>query len=99
MTQACGPHYPLLQQLAEIKGSSAAPGTAPLQGAGVLIIEPEESVRAALARYLRKNAFSVWQAADEQEALAVLRSHRDAIELVMENFRLVRLADLLHSRA
>jgi hypothetical protein len=95
MTQGHGPHLPFLRRLAQLKAITATGPSGLPHRPGILIIEHEDNVRHALARCLRRHGYPVWQAADEQEALAVFKNHGHAIELVMDDFRLVRLSDLL----
>ena len=49
----------------------------------VLVVEDEAPLRLAVARFLRRNALSVMEAADGTAALSLLREHNDAITAVL----------------
>jgi PAS domain S-box-containing protein len=56
----------------------------PLDRAGtVLVVEDEDSLRVAVAQLLRRNAFTVLEAADGTAALSLLREHNDRIATVL----------------
>jgi hypothetical protein len=85
MNETHGPHLPFVRRLLSLP---AGPDTAPAAAAitpGVLVIDPEEAVRAALAGWLRQQGFAVWTAADQDEALSVYQQHGAAITLVVED--------------
>jgi hypothetical protein len=87
MTEAQGPHLPFIRRLLD---TSHDAGAVPAPGAstpGVLVIDREEAVRAALFGWLRQQGFVVWTAADQEEALTLYRKHGGAISLVVEDLR------------
>jgi PAS domain S-box-containing protein len=49
----------------------------------VLVVEDEASLRLATSQMLRRNAFSVLEAADGTAALSLLRAHKGAIAVVL----------------
>lgn len=50
---------------------------------GVLIADDEADVREVLHDKLRQEGFSVWLAADGQEALELYRNHRETIDVAL----------------
>jgi hypothetical protein len=88
MNEAGGPHLPFIRRLVELSaGPVAVPVVDDLPSPGVLVIEKEDTVRAALAGWLLHQGFAVWTAVDQEEALAVYQQHRSAITLVVEELR------------
>jgi CheY-like chemotaxis protein len=55
------------------------------QGECILIVEDNETLRAALARVLKTLNYKVLEAANGREALAVLDQHRDRVRLVISD--------------
>jgi hypothetical protein len=87
MNEMNGPHLPFIRRLLD---AAPGPGAAPATRAttpGVLVIDPEEAVRAAFSAWLAHQGFAVWTAADQDEALALYRQHGSAIVLVVEEMR------------
>jgi hypothetical protein len=68
----------------DLPEAGAGPGGTP----GVLIIEEEPAVRAALERFLRRGGFATWTAGSRREALTVYQHNSDRITLVMEKLRM-----------
>lgn len=60
----------------------------PVRGRGVLVADDELEIREVLNDGLRHEGFSVWLAADGEQALDVYRSHCEAIDVVLLNVRL-----------
>jgi CheY-like chemotaxis protein len=50
---------------------------------GVLVVDDDPVVRAAVHEGLRQHGFAVWLAADGQEALDVYRSHCETIDVAL----------------
>jgi hypothetical protein len=87
MTEAHGPHLPFIRRLLETAPDAGPVPAAGAANPGVLVIDREEAVRAALFGWLRQQGFVVWTAADQDEALTVYRQHGGAISLVVEDLR------------
>ena len=69
--------------------SSGRPSTGPLPvRGGILIVDDEASVRLLLEVALRQQGFTVFKAADGQEALSLFRRHRGEIALVLLDIRM-----------
>jgi hypothetical protein len=86
MNEARGPHLPFIRRLFDLP-DHVATSTPGLFSPVVLVIEPEDAVRAALAGWLLGQGFLVWTAADQEEALTVYRQHGGTIALVVEDLR------------
>jgi DNA-binding response OmpR family regulator len=56
---------------------------------GILIVEDDPAVRAQLAEELPRHGFAVWVADTGGEAVELYRRHRDAIDLVLLDSRLL----------
>jgi hypothetical protein len=85
MNEVQGTHPPFTRRVLD-----APPGPGPVPAAaspGVLVIDPDEAVRAAFSGWLLQQGFAVWTVADQEEALAVYRQHRSTIALVVEDLR------------
>jgi two-component system cell cycle sensor histidine kinase/response regulator CckA len=70
------------------------PGVAPnpqAQGAGILLVDDNESLRSMMALLLGQHGFLVWQAADGYEACEVYRSQQEDIDLVLMDVCMPRL--------
>jgi CheY-like chemotaxis protein len=55
---------------------------------GVLVVDDDLTVRMMLDMGLRRNGFTVWQAADGQEGLDVYARHSHAIDVVVLDVRM-----------
>jgi CheY-like chemotaxis protein len=55
---------------------------------GILVVDDDPSIRLLLDVGLRQRGFTVWKAANGEEALALYRLHRDAIALVLLDVRM-----------
>jgi hypothetical protein len=60
---------------------------------GILVIDKDPDVCAALVRWLNRQGLTVWAAHDEYEAAALYRNHRGAIGQVIDHLRLRCLLD------
>jgi DNA-binding response OmpR family regulator len=69
-------------------GTEPQPSAAPSRPPGVLVVDDDESVRAFLAAGLAASGFAVWAAADGFEAVAAVRDHGPAIDLVVLDVRM-----------
>jgi CheY-like chemotaxis protein len=58
---------------------------------GILVVDDDAPVRVLLDVGLRHYGFTVWQAADGQEALHVYQQNRSAIDAVLLDVRMPRL--------
>jgi CheY-like chemotaxis protein len=58
------------------------------QRAGILVVDDDAAVRLFLDRGLQHFGFTVWQAADGQEAIEVYRRECSAIDLVLLDVRM-----------
>jgi DNA-binding NtrC family response regulator len=68
------------------QGRLAEPPEVPLvtpRKYGILVVDDEGGVRGVLNVGMRQRGFAVWLAADGQEALALYRRHREAIDVVL----------------
>jgi carbon storage regulator CsrA len=63
--------------------ASAKAAGATLQKYGILVVDDEPSVLVVVSTALRKQGFTVWQAANGQEALKVCRRHGVRIDVVL----------------
>ncbi len=61
---------------------------------GVLVADDEADVRDVLHNKLRQEGFSVWLAADGQEALDLYRDHHETIDVVLLDVRMPGLDGL-----
>jgi DNA-binding response OmpR family regulator len=57
-------------------------------GCGVLVVDDQVYVRAMLDLALRQEGFTVWLAADGQEAFDLYCRHREAIDVIMLDVRM-----------
>jgi CheY-like chemotaxis protein len=55
---------------------------------GILVVDDEEGVRGVLKVRMRQQGFTVWLAADGQEALDLYRRHREDIDVVLLDVRM-----------
>jgi hypothetical protein len=55
---------------------------------GILVIDKDPDVCAALVRWMKRQGVPVWAAHDEHEAAALYRNHRAAIGKVIDHLRL-----------
>jgi hypothetical protein len=55
---------------------------------GILVIDTDPDVCAALVRWMKRQGVPVWAAHDEHEAAALYRNHRAAIGKVIDHLRL-----------
>jgi DNA-binding NtrC family response regulator len=67
---------------------------APCRQAGVLIADPDPSVRGLLTCGLRFQNFAVWEAESGAEAVELVRAHLDEIDLALIDLRLPGLGGL-----
>jgi two-component system, cell cycle sensor histidine kinase and response regulator CckA len=58
---------------------------------GVLVVEDEGVIRMVMAKFLRREGLTVWEAADGQAALAVYDAHRAEIDLVITDMLMPNL--------
>jgi hypothetical protein len=86
MNETPGPHLQFIRRLLDLP-DLAFTSPSGFSSPGVLVIESEDAVRAALAGWLLHQGFLVWTAADQEEALTVYRKHGPGIALVVENLR------------
>ncbi|MBK9120678.1 MAG: response regulator [Phycisphaerales bacterium] len=63
----------------------------PIEQCGVLVADDEPAIRECLQVGLAREGFSVWLAADGQEALEVFRAHSDAIDVLLLDVRMPHL--------
>jgi two-component system, cell cycle sensor histidine kinase and response regulator CckA len=63
---------------------AASPARGDLDRLGVvLVVEDEADLRSAVAKVLRRNGYSVLEAADGTAALSLIREHKDGIAVVL----------------
>jgi CheY-like chemotaxis protein len=74
-----------------IQPPGAGPAGQALPGAvrpGILVVDDEAAVRQVLALVLAHAGFEVWVAATGEEAVALYRRHRDAVDVVLLDVRM-----------
>ena len=69
-----------------------------LAGRGILVVDDEESMRELLEIMLQTQGFHVYAAADGAEALEVFETHREHIDLVIQDLKMPKMdgVALLH---
>jgi signal transduction histidine kinase/CheY-like chemotaxis protein len=74
-----------LPHTSEAEPAATPPTAAPAPGGSetVLLVEDEPQLATLIARVLRKNGYTVLQAAQSEEALAILQSHGERIDLLL----------------
>ena len=55
---------------------------------GILVVDDDDGIRGMVAFYLDRHGYTVWQAANGQEAVEVYQQHRDAIAVVLLDVRM-----------
>jgi CheY-like chemotaxis protein len=76
-------YIPKTDEIAESEKEEKEPAAPPKGTETILLAEDEKQVRDFAKRVLENNGYRVLEAADGEEALRVLRSHRGAIQLLM----------------
>lgn len=61
---------------------------------GILIVEDENEIRTLLALVLDAEGFTVYEARDGEEALAVLRNHDGRVDLMITDLGLPKLGGI-----
>ncbi len=84
-------YFPLSANAMAPPPSTAAPALKATGNGTVLLVEDEPSLRAAVARGLKKIGFSVEEAADGVEALELFRQHRGRICCVLSDLTMPRM--------
>jgi signal transduction histidine kinase len=78
-------HFPLREEDRGAEASAPARVSAPRGSETILLAEDEAPVRTVAARILRKSGYTVLEAADGHEALALWDAHGNRIDLVVSD--------------